>query len=117
MCPAIGGLSDIFVYPAGAVIANGAVDALGAVTRNLPIAGHNDAESVLDFKNTGVGGVAIAETAFMPSSFEDIEFGENWSALDYAFRRALNSVANDRHTIFPANLTGGNLTKMRAYVA
>lgn len=96
--------------------ANGAVDAVGAVTRNLPIAGHNDAESVLDFKNTGVGGVAIAETAFMPASFLDIEFGENWSALDYAFRRARNSVVNDRHTIFPANLTGGNLTKMRAYV-
>jgi hypothetical protein len=38
-------------------------DALGNTLRNIPVAGHNDAESTFDFKNVALGGVVSPSTA------------------------------------------------------
>lgn len=90
-------------------------DAIGQPVRNLPVIGHNDAEGTLDFKRTGEGDTFIPETSFMPTSFETVEFGVNWSSFAYAFVRHLSDAADDRHIIYTEDLTGSDLEKLIEY--
>lgn len=93
--------------------ANGTTDAFGQPIRNLPVLGHNDAEETLDYINTGVGGVAIPETAFLSDMTADLsafEFNQDISSDDNMFYKH-ETYADTKHTIYLEDLTGSDITK------
>jgi len=98
--------------------ADGATDALGVTTRNIPVSGHNDAESVLNFEEVSDTNAIIPETAFMGPMTADMSvfaFDFDISSDDNVFYRAFSSLKNDRHTIYIEDLTGDNLTALLTY--
>ena len=94
-------------------------DVLGATLRNVPVNGHNDAETTIDFRNIAEGGAVPPEMQHLASSvnFTAFTFGRDtgWDTYDYAFYRQKDSVANDRFLIYAQNLTGTDLAKAEKY--
>ena len=94
-------------------------DVFGNALRNIPVIGHNDAETAIDFRSIAVGGNVPPEMQHLASSvnFTAFTFGRDtgWDTYDYAFYRQKDSVANDRFLIYAQNLTGSDLAKAEKY--
>ena len=88
-------------------------------SNNPPVAGHNNAESVFDFKNVALGDIPSPSTAHLAASTDFTAFSfdadTGWDSYDYAFYRQDSSIKNDRFLIYSEDLTGANLTKAENY--
>ena len=86
---------------------------------NPPIKGHNDFEGTLDFVNTSIDRQPVPETAridaITTADISAFTFGMSIASDDNVFYRDLDSVTNDRLTIYEADLTGAGLAKLLKY--